>query len=162
MSASSSLAITFTRKAADELRHRVEVCIGWKHAAGITVCNFHQLALKILRQHYSILGFKQQFSVLGAEEQRDLVRTCIIRWQEAESSRGTPESRMRVLQQYAVNQAELQEADDLMNDSLGPGGFGGDGDGPRFIRSGIVMFRVSSLELHLTTQFYLARRFQGL
>eukprot|EP00954_Amorphochlora_amoebiformis_P010741 837804-Amorphochlora_amoeboformis.AAC.1 len=43
------LAITFTRKAAEELRSRIEQIMGWELSAGILVLNFHQFALRLLR-----------------------------------------------------------------------------------------------------------------
>ena len=70
------LAITFTRKAADEMRSRVEKLAGWASAAPIQICNFHQLALKILRQNWQSY-FSQQFQVLGASEQAEFIKEAV-------------------------------------------------------------------------------------
>jgi DNA helicase-2/ATP-dependent DNA helicase PcrA len=80
------LAITFTRKATEEMRQRVQRIIGWKRSAGMTVCNFHQLALRILRQHYALLGFSRQFFVASGEEQRELIRECVEAWAAMQGS----------------------------------------------------------------------------
>jgi len=101
------------------MRHRIESVIGWKLAAGILVCNFHQLCLRILRSHTEKLGFSQPFSVLGAEEQKDVVRDCIVRWEAHDASR-TAEEKKKLLAQFAADyQFELQESDELMNEALG-------------------------------------------
>ncbi len=74
------LAITFTRKAADEIRSRISILIGWQRSAGLIVCNFHQLCLRILQAHYQCMGFTQRLFVLGAEEQQELIKECIEEW----------------------------------------------------------------------------------
>lgn len=75
--ASSVLAITFTRKATLEIQDRVCGQIGLQASTQITVCNFHQLALRILRRYYVKLGFTQPFLLIGANEQRQHVRQAV-------------------------------------------------------------------------------------
>ena len=63
------LAITFTRRAADELRERLQGLLG-KAAAGVTVATFHALGLAILREHPRRAGLRPDFTVVD-----DPVRT---------------------------------------------------------------------------------------
>ena len=72
------LAMTFTRKAADEIRDRIKNFIGPK-AAAVTTCTFHQLCLNILRQNPFILGFSGQdttFHIADNNEQRKIIKNA--------------------------------------------------------------------------------------
>ena len=69
------LALTFTRKATLEMQHRVTSTIQPREMSrGLTVSTFHQLALRILRDCYLDLGFRQQFQVFGADEQHEVIK----------------------------------------------------------------------------------------
>jgi hypothetical protein len=76
---SNFLALTFTVKAAEEMRSRVEKALGFSKASAIHICNFHSLALRILREHWVECRFKQQFVVLSLHEQRELIKECVSR-----------------------------------------------------------------------------------
>src|SRR5439155_18704939 len=51
------LAVSFTNKAADEMRERVTKLVGQKRAGRLTLSTFHALGLQILKQEKSALGF---------------------------------------------------------------------------------------------------------
>jgi ATP-dependent DNA helicase Rep len=61
-------AITFTNKAAREMRERVSALLPGKAAHGLTVSTFHALGLAILRAEARRLGYKPRFSVLDAAD----------------------------------------------------------------------------------------------
>jgi ATP-dependent DNA helicase Rep len=61
-------AITFTNKAAREMRERVSELLPGKAAHGLTVSTFHALGLHILRTEAKRLGYKPRFSVLDAAD----------------------------------------------------------------------------------------------
>ncbi|MCP5278697.1 MAG: UvrD-helicase domain-containing protein [Thiobacillus sp.] len=61
-------AITFTNKAAREMRERVSELLPGKAAHGLTVSTFHSLGLHILRAEARRLGYKPRFSVLDAAD----------------------------------------------------------------------------------------------
>src|SRR6266567_3152183 len=64
------LAITFTNKAADEMRHRVAALVG-PVAQRMWVSTFHSACVRILRRHASRLGYKSSFSIY---DQADALR----------------------------------------------------------------------------------------
>lgn len=61
-------AITFTNKAAHEMHERVSKLVDARSAAALTVCTFHALGVRIVRQEARKLGLKQQFSILDASD----------------------------------------------------------------------------------------------
>jgi len=71
------LAVTFTNKAAREMRERVQEMVGQRVAKGTTIATFHSLGVKILKQHIEQLGFKKNFSIYAAADQQRLVRDLL-------------------------------------------------------------------------------------
>lgn len=66
-------AITFTNKAALEMRERVGSLMHGKNIKGLTIATFHSLGLQILRAEASLLGYKPQFSILDASDSLKIV-----------------------------------------------------------------------------------------
>src|SRR6187549_3074321 len=60
--ASSILAITFTNKAADEMKHRVAALVG-PMVRAMWVCTFHSACVRILRANGDALGYPRNFSI---------------------------------------------------------------------------------------------------
>jgi len=71
-------AVTFTNKAAREMRERVGRLLGGAAAEGLTVSTFHQLGLKIIRSERRELGLKSGFSIFDGEDTRNLIRDLLI------------------------------------------------------------------------------------
>lgn len=63
------LAVTFTNKAAEEMRERVEALLG-RAAKGIWISTFHSACARILRQHIDRLGFDRNFVIYDEEDQQ--------------------------------------------------------------------------------------------
>ncbi|GHT86234.1 ATP-dependent DNA helicase Rep [Betaproteobacteria bacterium] len=66
-------AITFTNKAAREMQERVAKLTGGRVPAGLTVCTFHALGVRIIRQEAKHCGLKPQFSILDAADTVQIV-----------------------------------------------------------------------------------------
>jgi ATP-dependent DNA helicase Rep len=75
--AANIAALTFTNKAAREMKARVTALLGGKRGAGLHVSTFHSLGLAILRAEYSRLGYRRGFSLFDAEDSRQVVREIL-------------------------------------------------------------------------------------
>ncbi|MBG0839651.1 DNA helicase II [Ectopseudomonas toyotomiensis] len=72
----SILSVTFTNKAAAEMRHRIEDVLG--HApAGMWVGTFHGLAHRLLRAHWKEAGLAENFQILDSDDQQRLIKRVI-------------------------------------------------------------------------------------
>jgi DNA helicase-2/ATP-dependent DNA helicase PcrA len=68
--------VTFTNKAAAEMRHRIEQLMGIS-PAGMWVGTFHGLAHRLLRAHWQEAGLAQTFQILDSDDQQRLVKRVI-------------------------------------------------------------------------------------
>ena len=66
-------AITFTNKAAAEMRERAKVLVG-RDAKGVLICTFHALGVRMLRQDGAVLGLKKQFSILDTDDVTSILK----------------------------------------------------------------------------------------
>lgn len=73
VSAHGILAVTFTNKAAGEMRSRLHQMLGME-AEGMWVGTFHGLSHRLLRLHYEQAGLPQTFQVLDSDDQLQLIR----------------------------------------------------------------------------------------
>ncbi|PKM28850.1 MAG: DNA helicase II [Gammaproteobacteria bacterium HGW-Gammaproteobacteria-12] len=72
----SILSVTFTNKAAAEMRHRIEDVLG-HNPAGMWVGTFHGLAHRLLRAHWKEAGLAENFQILDSDDQQRLVKRVI-------------------------------------------------------------------------------------
>ena len=77
-------AVTFTNKAAREMKERVGGLLGAQASEGLTVSTFHQLGLKIIREERKALGMKAGFSIFDGEDSRKLIHDLLIQEHGAE------------------------------------------------------------------------------
>ncbi len=73
------LAVTFTNKAASEMRERVDGMVKKVKDEEVLVCTFHSLCVRILRTGIDKLGYKQNFAIFTASDQKGLIKQLIIR-----------------------------------------------------------------------------------
>ncbi len=71
------IALTFTNKAADEMRHRIGAQVGWKAARMISMGTFHSIFGRILRAEAAALGYTETFTIYDQSDSRNLIRTII-------------------------------------------------------------------------------------
>ena len=69
------LAVTFTNKAAGEMRERVEALVG--EGLNMWILTFHSACLRILRSHADVLGYGRDFTVYDPTDQKTLVKNII-------------------------------------------------------------------------------------
>ena len=71
------MALTFTNKAAREMRERIEALIGGDMASKLWMGTFHSIFLRILRRHASLIGFKSDFTIYDTSDSKSLITTII-------------------------------------------------------------------------------------
>ena len=69
------LAVTFTNKAAGEMRERVEKLVG--HCPGMWILTFHAMSLRILREHSEIVGYEKNFVIYDTVDQKTLIKNIM-------------------------------------------------------------------------------------
>jgi len=67
-------AITFTNKAAQEMRERAKALVGPRAAKDLVVSTFHSLGVRILREDGTKVGLKEQFSILDSDDVMGVLR----------------------------------------------------------------------------------------
>ena len=67
------LAITFTNKAAGEMRDRVDKILGGS-SHGVWISTFHSMCVRILRRHIDLLGYEPSFAIYDTDDQKTLMK----------------------------------------------------------------------------------------
>ena len=70
------LAITFTNKAAGEMRERVDKIVGFG-SDSVWVSTFHSTCVRILRRHIDLLGFDTNFTIYDSDDQKSVMKSVI-------------------------------------------------------------------------------------
>lgn len=104
------LAITFTNKAAQEMKERVEQIIpGGTY--GMWVCTFHAFCIRVLREHAHLLGYGERLTIYDSDDQRRLIKAVL---KDLAIDDDLPASLAREIISLAKN--EMKAPQDLYND----------------------------------------------
>ncbi len=113
------LAITFTNKAANEMKTRVEKIVG-NAARDIWISTFHAMCVRILRSNINYLGYDRSFSIIDPTDQRNVIKD-IMRRKNIDVKQHNPRNIIGFIsnQKNALKKpAEVLEAADQFPDSL--------------------------------------------
>ncbi|MGI1679394.1 MAG: DNA helicase Rep [Cellvibrionaceae bacterium] len=78
-------AVTFTNKAAKEMKARVAKLAQGKNAKGLIISTFHTLGLRIIRSEYKHLNYKPGFSILDGEDAKAILKEILLRYNDLDS-----------------------------------------------------------------------------
>ncbi len=113
------LALTFTNKAAKEMRERIEKLVGQSTASKLWMGTFHSIFLRILRQNADRIGFRRDFTIYDASDSKALIKTIIkdmglddkiYKVSSVQNVISMAKNALISPEQYAVNR-ELMDAD---------------------------------------------------
>jgi DNA helicase II / ATP-dependent DNA helicase PcrA len=110
------LAVTFTNKAARELRERLDGLVGARVAGALNVGTFHSIAARWLRRDIGELGLDPRFAIFDDNDQMDLVKQ-ILRELGVDERRASPRS---VLSAISHAKSELLDQDRFSRQAEGP------------------------------------------
>jgi DNA helicase II / ATP-dependent DNA helicase PcrA len=107
------LAVTFTNKAAREMRERVGALLG-RPAEGLWLGTFHALCARMLRRHANLVGLTPGFTILDADDQLRLLKQ-VMEAERVDVKRWAPPALMAVIQRWkdrGLSPARVTPAED--------------------------------------------------
>ena len=115
------LALTFTNKAAKEMKERIAGIVGEKTASQLWMGTFHSIFSRILRQHAECLGFTSQFTIYDSADSKSLLKS-IIKTKNLDDKiykAGNIQSKISILKNHLVSPSSYaQDSECQRNDYL--------------------------------------------
>lgn len=71
------MSLTFTKKAATEMKDRVAAMVGWKVARGLVMGTFHSVFIRFLREFAGSLGYPEEFTIYDTSDSVSLIKACL-------------------------------------------------------------------------------------
>lgn len=109
------LAITFTNKAAGEMRARLAETLGEEEASQVHASTFHSACVRILRRSIPLLGFDSDFAIYDADDARRLMKSCITE-SDVSEKQFTPRS---VMQEISMAKDAMISPEQMLEDAAG-------------------------------------------
>ncbi len=112
------VAVTFTNKAASEMKERLAGVIGTVQAGDVWLGTFHSVGLKLLRRFANNIGYESNFTVLGEDDQKKVVKQLL----EAEGidvKKVTPDAALNIIQGWKDRGFMPGEVLDVKSDFTG-------------------------------------------
>jgi DNA helicase-2/ATP-dependent DNA helicase PcrA len=108
---SQILAVSFTNKAASEMKERVAHLVEAKYRRGITLSTFHSLGIRILREDIHHLGYNNLFTIYDQADQMSIVREALKHYRSSKTyDRGIVMSKIGNLKNKGISPEEFTKS----------------------------------------------------
>ena len=114
---SQILAVTFTNKAAREMKLRIEKMVGPEAASGIWLGTFHSIALRILRRHADKAGLSSDFAVIDTDDQIRLIKQ-LMEENHIDDKKFPPKAAAAIIQRWKDRALNPKKATAMNEDSV--------------------------------------------
>ncbi|KAI0684955.1 P-loop containing nucleoside triphosphate hydrolase protein [Cytidiella melzeri] len=114
----SICAVTFTNKAANEMRERLTKALGKEVVSLIKLGTFHSLCARFLRKHASLIGVEGNFTVCDADESKKIIAKCLKPYKKALAARGVAVAESAVQSKISKAKANGLAPKDLLDKCL--------------------------------------------
>lgn len=110
---SQILAVTFTNKAAQEMKHRVSKLVGGEAVEGWWLGTFHAIAARMLRRHADLVGLTSNFTIIDSDDQIRLLKQ-LMESENIDTKKWAPRAMMSMIERWkdkGLRPADLSVAD---------------------------------------------------
>jgi len=119
---SQILAVTFTNKAAQEMKERVSKILGGAHVEGWWLGTFHSLAARMLRRHADLVGLSSNFTILDPDDQVRLLKQ-VMEAHQVDHKKWLPKAMIHYIDRWkdrglTPDQVSMDEVGDLAGGKL--------------------------------------------
>lgn len=107
----SILGVSFTNKAAKEMRERVHSLLGARKSRGVSLLTFHSLGVKILKKEITKLGYHENFSIYDQSDQMGIVREALRHYStEKKFDQKDIQAKISFLKNAGINEIDFADS----------------------------------------------------